>query len=409
MVPPSANLPAVIPNAVPFLPPQAPPIVTHPESDADFLFFGLVRDIRAEAQNLARSIAAIETATEQPEDVRVDLTRAAIQAAKPIFAFAAPRIEQRISGLRSLMTTTPSLYRWYGDEITAIEDDWQRLTLVWPGDDVLQNLQISDVQNRVKIVVPLIDDIVYRCGFVTIPERINAHLTDLRVGQKFDVFENFKDEFGGDQTAVAPLVRILTYLRAHPTAVDGVVDAAQMLIFRASASRWRRILSIVGILLVVVLGGACAFGLPYLSDWLGIPLGDLTKIDTGQDRAGRARLLLGIYALVIAGGALHLVIAAVKQERNAGDASDQAFVATQDWPLWFHVKELSVIASVISLWVVFVGLAYSLRGQFGETKGIDAFAVLAGGYGSDSFVDIFLNKFTDAASARQTELLKTLA
>ena len=101
------------------------------------------------------------------------------------------------------------------------------------------------------------------------------------------------------------------------------------------------------------------------------------------------------YVFLLLGGVAHLLVDSLKQSR---EKAGSGLVAVHDWLLWLHVKESSLLMAVIYIWVGFIGLAFSMTG----IQWVTAFFV---GYSIDSFVDIFLQRFSEGMSA-ETELIR---
>ena len=194
----------------PFPRATAPPPLQNGFGDDRVL--GLVRDTRAEAQNLERILDEIHAATILNPDVRAEQVVAVIRASQPLFEQNRAAVADRLLKLRAAMEADAELYQWYGDEVTTIENAWERATTDWP----IESLSVSDVQNRIERVRAWLRDMIYHAGFITIPDRTNHRLRHLRVGQSLDFYENFKDEM-----PLADLDRILVYLHAHPNSVEG--------------------------------------------------------------------------------------------------------------------------------------------------------------------------------------------
>ena len=131
----------------------------------------------------------------------------------------------------------------------------------------------------------------------------------------------------------------------------------------------------------VVLGVVITYVAANLGDWL-----NLANWPIHSDRSAE---LLVAYTLVIAGGVAHIAVQVLKQGRVEGAAT---FTAIEEWALWMHVKELSILAGIVTLWVGFIGLAVTMS----HIDWLTAFAV---GYSIDSVADLYLQRFQSAASA----------
>lgn len=182
--------------------------------------------------------------------------------------------------------------------------------------------------------------------------------------------------------------KILDFLRRHPKLVNGLIDPASGQIFRVAANERRRILSFIVFLFALVVPVAFFWVFSKLRIWF-----------PGQDLPGAPgdfpRLSLAYGALAI-GSLAHMAFTAVKQSRS-GTAPVNAL---EDWILWFHVKETSIITGVLSMWVALIGLE--------ATTGATPATAFFVGYSLDSFVDLFLQRFEAGVSKSADETRKKL-
>jgi hypothetical protein len=339
------------------------------------VFFGLVRDIRAEAQNLQSSLQEVQLKTQLSESAsREREVKAALQANDKIFGHNRQQIDDRLEDLRAFMRANPFAYSNNGDDVTFIENYWERATNSWPNiDDPLDEIIVKMVKAD-----HYLSKMICRCGLVTIPARVNEHLRQLRVGRPLDFHATFEDEL----PILADRLAVLNYLYAHPLAIEGVVDVEQGSIFRVSPNLGRRVVSFV----IPIL-------LPLLGAWL-LPIAYRYYQPAASEEFLRA--LLKSYWALIAGGYIHVVVGALKEARaNKG----KSFLAIEDWILWLHVKELQIIVGILSLWVGFIGV-------LAINKSISVGTAFFVGYSIDSFADLFLERFSNTVTAR-TQSLKT--
>ncbi len=324
------------------------------------LMMGLVRDIREEAQNIERSIVEINEkgALDDPE-ARAQEVTASLARANQIFKANEPVIRERFDKLRALLPSDPDLYDKCGDEITEIENLWERIGNSWPSN-------LARVESH-------IGELEYHCGLVTIPHRVNQHLETMRTGQTLDFHDTFKDELWKPEDRV----KLLQYLYAHPAAIEGVVDVEAGLIYCASSKVGWRWASFFFIAVALLLG----VGVVWLYLWF-------VANEPPHFRAFLGGPVLKGYLFITLGSLAHILINAVKQGR-----SQASFRAIDDWVMWVHVKQISIIGGIVSLWIGIIGLAWFQQQQVTLST---AFFV---GYSIDSFVDLFLERFSGAASA----------
>jgi hypothetical protein len=343
----------------------------------------LLRDVRVEAQNLQASLQEIKRkAALTDRQVRAQEVAAALQDAQSIFAYSRGQIDARLAAVRALLDQSPDLYDLSGDEVAQIEDLWQRITLAWPD----PARPVDQVIAAVAAIESLLESILYHVGIVAIPPRVNQHLAQLRVGQTLDFHEAFRDELPDQKQRM----EILRYLSAHPRSVDGLVDVERGVIYRVSPSAWRRRASLLMIALALAGGVLVVYLYANLGDWLGLSGWPATPGALGKLLAG--------YLFIVIGAAVHLGVDALKESRARPAGG---ITALDEGLLWLHVKELPITMGVLSLWVGIIGLALWQPDVPWQT----AFFV---GYSLDSFVDLFLQRFTRTVTARTGALQSQL-
>ena len=350
--------------------------------------FGLVREIRAECQNIGRSLDAITTA--------LALTAPAARAAEVATGVAGlnvvltenvDSVNGRFAGLRSLLDSYSSLYDAAGDETTALENLWRRLTaaLAWPDPS-----DEAAIRAGLDTARGLINEIEWHAALITIPPRAKRHMAALRVGNKLPFDATFSDELSD----VNQRTKMLIYLREHPTFIDGVVDVAGRVIIRASPNLARRMVSYIGLPAFAILGG-----LLYVNVLTGgIPFTDVTFAGVTGIRPERFDDLLQAYVLVIFGQLAHIVIEAVKQQQRG----DDGFLALDDWLMWIHVRETSIAVGIVVVWLSLYGLAQAFPTSI---PGVTAFTA---GYSIDSLLGLFITRFETTMATTTKGLLAKL-
>src|SRR6266704_4031228 len=98
------------------------------------------------------------------------------------------------------------------------------------------------------------------------------------------------------------------------------------------------------------------------------------------------------YIAVMAGGLVHTFVDVWKQYQTK---PDHATNMLGNWVLWVHVKQASIVAGILTLWAGFIILV-AIQ-QIG-----DAGAAFFAGYSIDSFIGLFLVRFSDTASQNVT-------
>lgn len=389
-----------------------PPIGSSPDVMESYaLMQGLLRDIRAEVQNLQRILTEILAREDMADtDLRAEEILQTVKTNQSIYDYNAGEINRRLVDLRSLLNTRAMLYDRYGDEITHIENYWERATYRWPhvtdiptasapstqgeataGDAAVigtnttptKSEMAAEVLRSARGVQDDLNNLIYHVGLLTIPSRLNQHLEQLRIGQALDFDKTFGDEIPRDEDRL----KILAYLASRPIAIsNGVIDVPSRRVYHASPSIRRRRASFGYILLTVLIGAVITWAIaeaPRLFDLEDWPVNPDQTIN----------LLVG-YAFVMIGGFIHVGVDAIKQARNQqGQPTGFSFLALEDGLLWIHVNEVGLIIGTLSMWVVYFGLLFTTGSVNWET----AFLI---GYSTDSFIDMFLQRFDTSVERR---------
>lgn len=358
----------------------ARPLNLNPE-EADMRFLGLIRDIRAEAQNISKYLQDIKKICELTDQkVREQELKSFLQQNLEVLEYNKTQIQDRVKELRKLAETYPQIYDMNGDVIAIIENLWQRIAVNLPRSP---DEEANQILQRLPKIDKDVNELVFEAGYLTIPPRLNQHLEQLRTGRCLDFHSTFEDELPKREDRV----KILSLLYTHPLAVDGVVDVENGLVYRASRKQSRRWASLALIMATFLAGTIAVYLLAYL--------GSLLNIENWPIGPSRFTELLVGYLFLTVGGIAHIGIDVLKQARAE---KGQSFMAIEDLALWIHVKELSISAGIGSVIIGIIGLAFLTPKVEWQT----AFFV---GYSIDSFVDLFLQRFGKTV-ATSTEALK---
>ena len=337
------------------------------------LLFDHVRRIRAEALNLLNTTDEIITTLNDMslagDDVQKRIQRA-LTIGNKIISEHGPQMQTYFDAINTPLAQHPELDVQSGEDvstdITIIRDAWDKALWNWP--DTTQGNQPSK-QERLSQLGEVKDSLytlIVRAQILTFPDLVNQKLLDMRTGEKLDFFHEFSDEFYKPE--FLPLA--WQYLREHPHRINGFMTEKGM-IYRASPFV-PHLLSFILIIGVVALG--------FLLIWLVGVLNyfQLPSVD----------VLFRGYIAVMAGGLVHTFVDVWKQyQTNPGHARN----ILGNWVLWVHVKQVSIISGILTLWAGFIIL---IAVQQIANEGIAFFA----GYSIDSFVGLFLVRFADTAS-----------
>jgi hypothetical protein len=350
-------------------------------SRASLLFLGQIREIRAEAQNLQRYALELKGKLTNQHLNITEIAKTWQTVQMPAYQQNAARVKELFAVLRKLMDDNPMLLDQDGDAIVTMENVWERVDPQWPRFPENGEPDENALLAQIAEVDAILCEVIKAAEILTLPDRINDRLRELRVGQTI----NFHAEFSDELPEQAARMIALNYLHAHPLMVLGVVDVENGLIYRASSSAWQRRLSPVYIALPAILGAFLVYlGYSYLL------MGNVPR------NFSVVLPYVTAYIAVIAGGFAHTAVDAVKQYRTD---KGQSFTALGDLLMWIHVKQAPIFASILLLWMGFVGLILTQQGPDWEA----AFFI---GYSIDSFVDLFLQRFTSVASTR-TDAIRT--
>ena len=351
------------------------------ESNARLLFLGHIREIRAEAQNLQRYALDLKgKLTDQHLSiVEVAKTWQTIQI--PVYQSNDAHVKDLFTIIKKLMEDHPLLLERDGDAITTMENIWERIDPQWPRFPENQVPDENTVLAQIAAVDATLCEVIRAAEILTLPERVNERLKELHVGQTI----NFHAEFSDELPELPARISALKYMHDHPLIILGVVDVDNGLIYRASSNPWQQRLSPVYVALPAVLGGCLVY--------LAYTFMPLLKGNVPHNFYDVLPYIVA-YIAVIAGGFAHTAVDTVKQYRAS---NDQSFTALGDLLMWIHVKQAPLFAGILLLWIGFIGLVL--------LQGPDWQAGFFIGYSIDSFIDIFLQRFTSVASVR-TDALK---
>lgn len=342
---------------------------------------GIVRDIRAEASNLMRIISEIKAKGKLTnKKVRAQELKATLLESSRIFERNQEQINLRLRWLRELLLRQPQLYDSCGDEIATIENLWERVSLSWPSP---KEEDEAEVFRRITKVDRDLSELIFHAGYLTVPPRVNQHLRQLRIGRPLDFHSTFEDEL----PKLEDRIKILQLIHSHPLVIEGVVDVDNGLVYRASPRHGRRLASFLLILGTFLAGALVVFLFTNIGSWLNLQ-------EWPVDSSRFIELMVG-YLFITLGGVAHIGIDALKQARAS---KGQSFLALGDLLLWVHIKELSIIAGIVSLLIGILALAVL-------TPMVEWQMVFFVGYSIDSFIDLFLQRFTKTV-ATSTQVLR---
>jgi hypothetical protein len=307
------------------------PDKTEGKDEQDLYALGVIRDIRVHSQDAQRSLTEIKSALANRDgEARAKHVKEVLAKRQETFERNKKNVQDLHARMRTLFDVRHDLYNDYGDEVSQVADLWERVVQEWP----TEQQTLDEVTRKIPEIENCLQEIIWHCGFVTIPPRVNEHLVGIRVGQAMDFHKNFTDELPEKKDRD----EILKYLKDHPLDIEGVTDVQDGVIYRAAHNPRARLASfgrIAGLLLL---------GVPLV--WIACHAGDWLDLSGWPVRGDQLHSFFIAYIFVLLGGFLHVLIAAFKQARSG---KEHAFTALEDFVLWVHVKELPIMGGILSL------------------------------------------------------------
>ncbi len=258
--------------------------------------------------------------------------------------------------------------------IREMQTRWSKVKWTWPVEGESSSLPASmELIFKLQEVKMALSELIKQGEIVTFPDLVNQQLSDLHTGAYLDFFATFKNDFDTPER----LRDVWSYLQEHTARINGIM-VEPGLIYRASPSHLRRALSFVYIT------GIIAAGALLLLLCHGL---EILPYDKGPE--GLHNLLLG-YGAVMVGGFAHSFVEIYKQYSVD---REQTLLLLDNSTLWLHIKEMNVIGGILLLIVGYCIYYYISHGADWQT----AFFI---GYSIDSFLELFLMRFTGIASQR---------
>lgn len=290
------------------------------------------------------------------------------------------KMEAKLDEIRNLLNSDPLLFGQVAEEITNISNFWDRVLENWPRYLSGEPVNPEELKNSINKSKTQINSIIQHVGYLTIPNRLNSLLAQMRVGQCLDFNQEFQNELPQKEQREA----MLRYLNNSRYLINGVIQVQQGCVMRASRSFKRKLLSFSLMLLALGIG----FGIAQMA-------GNLKKWGLDWTLPASSKDLMVAYAWVVLGAFLHFMVEIKKK------IDDGTLVVLGDWTAWIHAKETSIIGGIIILWFIPILLSFAVSKIDGMT------AVLAG-YSADSIFGLFLKRFSQDLTTRTAALKQQL-
>jgi hypothetical protein len=339
---------------------------------------GFLRDIRAEVRNIQSLINEIKEKLElvDPKARKIEVCNF-IPTVEKMFNNNSQAIIKYIESLRALFKNNPDIYDLCGDDLTNIENSWDRIVIEWPHVSENCDIDIEKLLPKYLIVEKKISEILFLISCLTIPERTNDNLSQMRIGHILNFHEVFQDEVPLFEDRKA----ILRKMDLFSAVVGGVIDVDSGLIYRIDPKPWRRVLSFIYILSFFCLCSIIFYIISFI----------IPSLITGENLMYPKPISYVIsFILVLTGGIVHSLVDLLKQYRYNKSSN---YKAIDDFWLWVHTREMKIIIQII--YSFFASLFYSLSQINTELEMSNGFYInaLFIGYFIDSFFDIFLQRF----------------
>lgn len=330
-------------------------------------FLSLLRNMRVEFQTIRTSFSSLIDLNSSSEKETCSVETLEIN--KNIYHVCSNTIRKNIEELDKLFKYYPCI-SGHSDTVQAIKDKWNLITSIF-GNYATDNKKNVDL---LKKCVQYLEDEIYLCNIITVPDRVRDHLETLKSGYSLNFDEEFKDEFCSKEQSK----EMLKYLARHPAFIDDIIDESQGLILKVEPKRerWKGYLRIVGTFLLGI--GVIAW---FFNSF------------AGQSYAVKD---INLYLVFFSGALFHIAIDAIKSTKSSTGIQ---FKSVDDWSRWINIKELSIIFGIFLLDLTFIGLVVTI-----SKNELDRLTLVAAGYSFDSMGELFSNRFENILSKKATTL-----
>lgn len=273
-----------------------------------------------------------------------------------------------------------------GDSVRRIRNNWEQMEvnpiIAAPESD----LDAQEQLHYLDVLDAQINTIRFLVGTLTIPERVNDWLAKARPGYYIPFHLVFEDEI----PVAEDRVRVLELLAYSPeTLENGVVDAANGLIFYHSQNKGRQRLAFLAIFLAFLAATALVAAAAFVpAAWLPIKPVPLPT------------LLVGWFAVVI-GVVVHIAVAAAKRRQQR--EGRPPIVAVGDLPMIVEAKMGQILMKLVWALIGFLGLVLATGGE--GVAVVNSFLV---GYSLDSVLELVGTSLEQQADAQVTSLKQQL-
>jgi hypothetical protein len=358
-----------------------PPPATSTSSPAD-LMRSVLADIRSEVFNTKASLITIGKALQSGNK---SLSVRTMMEEEQVFNANSNEVATRLRDAAAIAESDVKVHRELDGRLVAIENDWERTRLLWPSapatEQALAAFDLEDATRKTAQATDHLSHLLLQIAMFTVPGDVDRWIRTQELGRPFKFHERFEDEIPLKEDRD----RILGFLAASPGSFPAIIDPDTGEIYRTSGIALR-LLASYGILLAVVIGG-------------GVLLNILTTV--WPDAVGRqtSQAVMQAYIAVLGGALFHFVTTLAKNRKALGEGGAWS---PRQLALWGLLHEKSIWVGVGLLWLGPLGMASVLK----STDLATAFFV---GYSFDSFLDLFLTRFSDVVALQSSGLAKAFA
>ena len=384
-------------------PPTLPPLATTAVEDEEIVL-GSLRQVRAAAQFLDTAAAGLATSLALP--VAAERRASVVNQAPQVLARLGDGANSggaALDDVRAGLVRSPYLRDWIGDEVDRISLAWAEAIRTVAAIDAMLNgvaaakADLDLLAASVRVLRDALRTVIVATASITIPSRLNQFLDETSVGRSLSFESLFVDELPN----AADRAEVLRRIAEVPAAIHGVVDVTSGSIIAISSRKSRRRQSYLWEAGALLAGGVLAyFALAFIRGYLVL---DGKGLHAAGDGAASLASLVTLLVVFAAGAAFHFVVDLVKAQQ--GSIGAPQWMAVADWLLWLHARELKVISSILTLWIVFVGILVFYPGG-----GLpDPQTAFFGGFAFDSLADVIIKRFDSLSSSQLKTLSSSLA
>ncbi len=350
-------------------------------ADANAVRLGLLRELRAEIQDLQVVLQAVRKGKTSIKAFAAYVAKTKTDIADLMEKIIAAELAVRAAPLPKKKSASAAADT---DNLRHLVNLWEQMQICPLLVDPAGDYEAQDQLNYLDTLDDQIRKMVFVIGSETIPSRLNDWLQKAQPGYYVPFHLVFEDEIPVPEDRL----RLLNTLSWSPRVIQGgVVDAANGLIYRYESNAvW---MWTTNALLVVIVVAAS----------LGVRFTSLLNFPGTAFIPTHASDLLLWWGFVLIGVFVHTLVGNQKRAKSAGGL-----------PPIYALSDIGLIVNA-RLGQILMKLALALTGFFGFVAAtpvdkITPFACLLVGYSLDSIIELF-GASLDSQAAAQVESLKT--